>query len=450
VFVPTPRRETLTISLENCMRETETDPGLIKLRMKKIFFVTTCLAITLTQAAPILPQHLRLHTAMPLSADLSIELASTWFPRTIDGDNYVWQINVPAWGRYPSGSSTASVLVDNSKFTNPPPYGVEHRTVLPFRGANSKTYILASGTSSAFLTSPFNLRTNMSRYDFTGSNRVDIMPPWPVPVEYYDWVDDDTILFTTQTFPVEPEVNGRLYLADVVANPFSMSSNTTWNANGYVQSSVTNAGMQVRVGGKYNGYAYYGGGVDEMPNHMLFALNLATGVETQLGDENILTNRGVRMVVERDGYLYVELVDRTTGNSWDNEIRVYNMTSATELGSLYTTYDKELLDTITGNPIAQPIWGIDPTPDGSKFVIGTKGFAYELGGILLNITRSGNNIILKWPMTINGVVQSSASLSPANFTDMSPQPAILIEGDHNTATIPLGSGNLFYRLREGP
>src|SRR5881396_2381934 len=98
--------------------------------MKNIFFGAVCLVASLTQAAPTLPEHLRLHVTMNLAADLgpSRLAQSLWFPRTMDGNNYPNQINEPSFGRYPSGSSIPTLLVDNFSrymmFSNPPPYGL--------------------------------------------------------------------------------------------------------------------------------------------------------------------------------------------------------------------------------------------------------------------------------------------------------------------------------------
>ena len=121
-----------------------------------------------------------------------------------------------------------------------------------------------------------------------------------------------------------------------------MSANTAWNANAFITTSVTTRIRNVRVGDVYSGFAYYGdAGHNSNPN--FYAVDLATGVETLLGNAGTLTGGGsfvVWTVLERGGYLYVQTTD--------NGIQVYNMNSATSLGSLYTTYTKLDLDAITG------------------------------------------------------------------------------------------------------
>ena len=64
-------------------------------------------------------------------------------------------------------------------------------------------------------------------------------------MESFDWVDDDTIISTCY---VSGNRN-RLYLADVAAEPFALSRNTTWNANGYVTTSVSHTHSQCARGG---------------------------------------------------------------------------------------------------------------------------------------------------------------------------------------------------------
>src|SRR6185295_11942037 len=75
--------------------------------------------------------------------------------------------------------------------------------------------------------------------------------------------------------------------------------------------------------------------------------------------------------VERGGYLYVQTTD--------NGIYVYEMTNATTLGPLYTTYTKAELDAITGG--SAQYFGLDLTSAGKKLLLGgLGGRVFELGG----------------------------------------------------------------------
>ncbi|MBI3851360.1 MAG: hypothetical protein HY298_13950 [Verrucomicrobia bacterium] len=379
---------------------------------------------------PYLAEELQLRVMVQPSADLSIGASTMYNPRVFDDKIFANQINTPCFGRYPSGSNTAEVLVNNSADLL-----LEHRMVAPFRGANRKTYMIGSSSAAAST-------TTFARYDFDGNNPVTIDSPDTLTVDAFDWVDDDTIIYAIYT----SGNRNKLYLADVVAEPFSATLNTTWNANGYITTSVSARIRNVRVGDVFRGYAYYGdAGQNTNPN--FYALNLATGAETLLGNLGILTGSGsfgLWTVVERDGYLYVQTTD--------NGVFIYKMTNATTLGPLYTTYTKAQLDAATGYTGLQ-YFGFDATVDGKKLLLGAlEGKVFELEGRpLLGIAQSGNAVVLSWPATIySEIIQSSGSLSPVSFSDLSPQPTILQEGELNTVNIPLGNTNTFFRLRKGP
>lgn len=318
------------------------------------------MAACFTQAEPLLPDQLRLRATLQLAADLGVPANSMFNPRFFDGFDYVNQINVGSmgFGRYPSGRATPSVLVNNAN-------ALEHRMVAPFRGTWRSTYILGSSSGAA-------RTTTFSRYDFDGSNRVDVATPDFQTAEGFDWVDDNTIVFTCYYYSTN---QNRLYLADVTAQPFSVSKNTAWNANGYVTTSVSTRIRNIRVGHKYSGYAYYGD-AGQNSNPGFYALNLTNGVSTLLGNAGTLTGTGsfgVWTVIERGGYLYVQTTD--------NGIQVYNMTNATTLGLLYTTYSKDKLDALVGRPTQY--WGLDVTPDGTKLLLGgLEGKVSELGAPL--------------------------------------------------------------------
>jgi hypothetical protein len=69
--------------------------------------------------------------------------------------------------------------------------------------------------------------------------------------------------------------------------------------------------------------------------------------------------------------------------------------------------------------------------------------------VQLRIARSGNNIVLSWRKEFTGfVVRVATKLGPADWADLTPQPPIVVQGDFNTATVPIQSGNRFFELRK--
>lgn len=320
---------------------------------KRVLAALSFLAVS-TQAEPVAPTDLALRNTINLAADLGIAGNSMFNPRYFDGDVYVNQINVSAFGRYPVGSTVPSLLMTGTP---------EHRMIAPFRGGNSTIYLF--GASGA-------VTTTFSRYDFAGGNQVDVEVPGGAQTsEGFDWVDEDTIIYTTYN----PSANRkRLSLADVVADPFSVLPNTQWNANGFINTSVSTRIRNVRVGDVYSGYAYYGDS-GQNSNPQFFAVNLETGTETLLGNAGTLTGGGsfgVWTVLERGGYLYVQTTD--------NGIQIYEMTSGNELGDLVVTYSKERLDELTG--YTGQYYGLDVSPEGSKLLLGgAQGAAYELAPV---------------------------------------------------------------------
>ena len=322
---------------------------------KHILMAAACLTASITQAAPYWAEQMQLHVIVRPYYDLGISENSMFNPRFFDGDIYANQINNPCFGRYPSGSSTPEVVVNNAGNL-----AREHRMVAPFRGAYRTSYMLGSSSATA-------AATNFTRYDFDGNNPVTVNVPDGLLADAFDWADDNTIIYA-----IYSGNRNRLYLATVVPNPFSVSKNTRWNSNGYVTTSVSTRIRNVRVGDVYSGYAYYGdAGVSNNPT--FYAINLTNGVSTLLGNAGPVTGTGswgLWTVVERGGYLYVQTTD--------NGIRVYNMTTATTLGSLYTTYAKDKLDALTG--ISTQHYGLDVTPDGAKLLLGgLYGKVSELG-----------------------------------------------------------------------
>ncbi len=370
---------------------------------------------------------LTLTTTFNLPADAGIGGSSIYNPRLFDGNVYVNQINTPGFGRYPLGLPVPSIAVAG---------GTEHRMIAPFRGANAAAYIFgASGAAT----------TTFTRYDVDGANPVEVPVPGDAQTsEGFDWVDDNTIIYTTYN-PSSGRRN--LSLATVTAEPFAVAADTSWNANGFVTTPASTRIRNVRVGERYNGFAYFGdAGQNTNPN--FYAINLANGAVTLLGNLGTLTGSGsfgLWTVIERGGRLYVQTTD--------NGIHVYEMNSATSLGDLVTTYTKAEIDEATG--YSGQYWGFDVSADGKTFVLGgAPGLTWELTvtedeSIQLGITRDGNNIVLSWPLSANeAVIEFSPTLSPMQFTELDPHPAIVPLGNQNTITVSMTGTSGFYRLRK--
>ena len=381
---------------------------------------------------PLLAEELQLRVTVNPSKDIGTTGNTMYNPRLFDDKVYANQINNPCFGRYPSGSNIPEVLVTNMDTTTAK---LEHRMVAPFRGANRLTYMMGSSHIIGCEVPTF------TRYDWNGFNPTTGYTPDGLVAEGWDWVDNDTVIYTVYA----SGYRNRLCLADVVTEPFSIAFNTTWNANGYIETSVTTRIRNVRVGDVYRGYAYYGD-AGQNNNPKFYAVNLATGAETELSSLPTLTGSGsfgLWSVVERDGYLYVQTTD--------NGVFVYKMTDATTLGPLYTTYTKAQLDAVTGG--STQYFGWDASSDGTRLLIGgLQGNVYELQGRpTLTVTRSGTTVQLSWPAAAAAqVLQSATSLSPGAFSDMTPQPPLVQDGELMKASVPVGNSSTFFRLRKGP
>ena len=305
-------------------------------------------------APPILSGQLKAGAVQQFSANPV--RGSTYNARIFGDYNYVTQINAPnaSIARFPANGTAVVQESTQGSF--------EHRMNAPFSG-DIPAYVLAAGGNS---------NANLSRYDFSNyANRSDVVAPSvadAVIVESFDWVDADTIIANSYS----SGKRNNLYLMDIQADPFTATTNTTWNANGFVLTDTTTRIRNVRVGKSYTDYAYYGD-ASVLTNPNFYAINLATGTSSLLGNAGTLTgggSHGLWTVVEAGGYLYVQTTD--------NGIQVYNMTSATGLGSLYTSYSKAEIDGLFGSPSAQ-YWGLDVSSDGSRMVLsGGNGSTYEM------------------------------------------------------------------------
>ena len=329
-----------------------------------LILAAACLVAAFTQAAPVRSgQWQHSLTVRPSANNPPQNGNTTYNPRYFDGQIYVTEISGPTsrcFGRY--DSNTGKYLGGGIPAVN------EHRMIGRLRGPGGSTYVMGTGGDNGSAT----LIPTFTRYDsdLPASNPVAVNSIDNQVVESYDWVDDNTMISTCY-------VSGqrkKLYLTGVTAEPFALTRNTTWNADGYVTTDVTTRIRNVRVGQVYSGYAYYGdAGNDSVPN--FYAINLATGVSTLLGNAGTLSHVGgsfgLWTVIERGGDLYVQTTD--------NGIQVYNMVDATTLGSLYTTYTKAELDAATGIAATDQYYGLDVSPDGKKMLLGAAfGNVYQL------------------------------------------------------------------------
>lgn len=301
----------------------------------KIFLLGLACACPLASQAvtPWLPGQL------VVTATMTDVPSSNYNPRIVDGYNYVANTSAGTftWARYAAGSSTAATTSSG--------LDRDQRMVSPLGGPGNSTYVLGSGGTTNLFT----------RYDWaTGALQTSQATPATSVVaaatnEAYAWVDSGTIVANNYN----PSANrNRLYLMNVVAEPFALTLNMTNTGFGNVGYKDTTPGGRIRsvtVGsnsGVSNGYAYYGNGVGNPANidPKFYALSLSTGIETELGSFGSLipatSYAGIWTVVAQDGYLYVQ----TTNDG----IKVFTMTSPTSIGSLYTTYTQAQLNALTG------------------------------------------------------------------------------------------------------
>ena len=291
---------------------------------------------------PLLSGELRLKRTMTLNS------GSTYNPRMYGDEVFAVDITDPySVGRYLPGSTTPDVANNST---------TETRMLSPMGGA-STTWLLAGGGSVYDHFKRFDYATMTSVAEAT--NLGDLEP------NSFAWVDSDTVICGSY------QTRYRLFLFDITADPFSVTANTTWNANGYVDTAA-GTGARIRnvtVGDWYDGYAYYADSLVTTPT--IYALNLATGVETAIGSLTVTYGyAGVWQCKEVEGYMYVQ----TTGDG----IFVYDMTDATTLGTLYTHHTKAQLDAVTGDGTQN--YGSDVNERGRSILLSAgSGKIAELG-----------------------------------------------------------------------
>jgi len=291
---------------------------------------------TLALGVPLPSGSLKVGTVIDIGNDLGYR-SSMYNPRSFGDKNYIVQINNKGFGCYPVDSAVYEALCSNEG-------GFGTRMAGSFQTTD---YILAAGDSGNNLFSRFD--PNLSLDSRVFATNLDVTP------SSYDWVDDDTIIHNSYASGLRTN----LYLTDINPDPFQVTPNTSWNANGYVTTGATARIRNVRTGDVYNGYAYYGDAGTE--NAGFWAIDLATGVSTQLGTLNVTGDGswGLWTVKEVDGFLYV--------HATHDGIYIYNMTDATTLGTLHTRYTKDELDALAED--TNPNWGFDVVDDGSRMLL---------------------------------------------------------------------------------
>lgn len=287
---------------------------------------------------PLPGESLKVGTVIDIGNDLTVR-NSMFNPRSFGGKDYVVQINTPhrGVGCYPAGSAVCEALAEIKD-------GAEVRMACPFP---ADSYILLAGGASSDYFSRIDPNLNLATRVF--ATNLAVTP------SSFDWVDNDTIIHTSY----KSGLRANLYLTDVRTDPFQVTPNTRWNANGYVASGVTTRVRNVRVGDVYKGFAYYGD--SGVATAGFWAINLATGAPTRLGALNVTGDGswGIWTVKEVDGFLYVH----TTHNG----VYVFAMTDATTLGALQTLYTKEQLDALAQD--TNPNWGFDVVDHGTRMLL---------------------------------------------------------------------------------
>ena len=307
------------------------------------FLISFALLVTFGVTTPALgvplpSGSLKVGTVIDIGKEL-VSNSSMYNPRSFGGKNYIVQINTPqrGVGCYPAGSAIYEALANIGD-------GAEPRMAGPFQAAE---YVLFSGGAGNDYFSRIDPNLNLDTQVF--ATNLDVRP------SSYDWADDDTIIHNSY----KSGLRANLYLTDVNPEPFQVTANTSWNANGYVTTEATIRIRNVRIGDIYNGYAYYGDAGTE--NAGFWAIDLATGVSTQLETLSVTGSGswGLWTVKEVDGFLYVH----TTHDG----IYIYNMTDATTLGTLHTRYTKDRLDALAED--TNPNWGFDVVDDGARMLL---------------------------------------------------------------------------------
>ena len=311
---------------------------------RKTFLLTSFILLVmfgitkLSLGVPLPSDSLRVGTVIDIGKEL-ISSSSMYNPRSFSEKNYIVQINAPqrGVGCYPAGSANYEALANIGD-------GAELRMAGAFQAAD---YVLLSGGADNDYFSRIDPNLNLDTRIL--ATNLDVRP------SSYDWVDDNTIIHNSY----KSGLRTNLYLTDINPDPFQVTTNTSWNASGYVTTGATARIRNVRVGDIYSGYAYYGdAGINTAG---FYVIDLATGVSTQLGTLEVTGDGswGLWTVKEVDGFLYIH----TTHDG----IYIYNMTDATTLGTLHTRYTKDKFDTLAED--TNPNWGFDVVDGGARMLL---------------------------------------------------------------------------------
>jgi hypothetical protein len=374
----------------------------------------TCGGVATAIAAPI-PNAELLVTAA-LDTGIALEGASSNYnPRHFAGSNFALQINTNGLVRYDAGSEVVAAVVplDGS-------LGGQARMWSAMDGGSSTDWVLLAGGADEKLFSrlPYNAENTDDRVFAGAANR---------EPNSFDWVDNDTVIYSSY------ETRSTLYLADVTADPFTVTTNTTWNADGAVTTAAGRI-RNVRVGDVYDTHAYYAeAAVDS--NATVWSLDLATGESTPVAAIEQVSGDGswgLWTIKEVDGYLYVH-------TSHDG-VYVYEMEDATTLGSLFTQYTKETLDGLmsAAGGTVSPNWGFDVVNNGSLMLLGGNGMVIEigmdsggLGDVNLDGVVNGLDVDPFVDVLLNGPYQVEADMNAdgdVNGLDVDPFVAVVVGG----------------------
>ena len=166
--------------------------------MRKSGFLAGGLAILLPHivaAAPIPKQWLKLSAQMQVFEDLGY-VNTCYNPRNFNNQNFVGELalgDVQGIARYPTGSPVPEATLDFADSSS----NTESRMWAPMDGGQGTDFVLLAGGSN---------QDRFSRLDYGSlQNRIFVGPA--LRPESFDWVDNDTIVFTSY----EPGLRKHLY-----------------------------------------------------------------------------------------------------------------------------------------------------------------------------------------------------------------------------------------------
>jgi hypothetical protein len=378
-----------------------------------VFAALTCGCVSTSIAGPI-PNDALMVTAAMDTGDALGGANSNYNPRNFAGSNFVLQINNNGLVRYDVGAEVAAAAISLEGGL-----GGQARMWSPMDAGTSSDWVLLAGGAD---------EGQFSRLPYSAENTADRVFAGPANHEpnSFDWVDNDTIVYSSYEF------RNTIYLADVTADPFMVTTNTTWNTEGAVSTAAERI-RNVRVGDVYDTHAYYAEAAVDT-NATVWALDLATGTSTEVAKIEHVSGDGswgLWTIKEVDGYLYVQ-------TSHDG-VYVYEMEDATTLGPLFTHYTKETLDGLMSDAggTVSPNWGFDVANKGSLMLLGGTGMVIEigmaagLGDVNLDGVVNGLDVDPFVDVLLNGPYQLEADMNgdgDVNGLDVDPFVAAVVGG----------------------